>query len=164
MGAKQGGLTCASLSYDSESSVKLRAPRPFHVKLVMLEPPSSIEDKRGTRHSGRDNYSKVRRKNLKHRDSGDKNLNFLKCVRPVLLSPHHLTNGTQNTPVAHHFLHRFCNQTQEAKHQDPTRMPQDCSLSLPAFPRPHSQPSAITDRKDASSSLKQNWAAREREP
>lgn len=42
MGAKQGELTCASLSYDSESSVKLRAPRPFHVKLVMLEPPSCL--------------------------------------------------------------------------------------------------------------------------
>ncbi|CDY42940.1 BnaA01g18140D [Brassica napus] len=37
-GAKRGGHTCASLSYDSESSVELRAPRPFHVKVVTLEP------------------------------------------------------------------------------------------------------------------------------
>lgn len=35
------GHTCASLSYDSdlcESSMEVRAPRPFHVKMVMLKP------------------------------------------------------------------------------------------------------------------------------
>ncbi|KAL0801582.1 hypothetical protein Bca101_056758 [Brassica carinata] len=121
----------------------------------MLPLNEATEDKRGTRHSGRDKYSKSRRRTLKHRDNGDKNLNLFKGVRPVLLSPHHLTNGTQNTSVAHHYLQRCCNQAQEAKHQDPTRMPQDRSLSPPAFQRPRSQPSAITDRKDASS-LKQN--------
>ncbi|KAL0874014.1 hypothetical protein Bca101_023719 [Brassica carinata] len=36
-GAKRGEHTCASLSYDSESSVEPRAARPSHVKLVMLD-------------------------------------------------------------------------------------------------------------------------------
>lgn len=43
-------------------------------------------------------------------------------------------------------------------------MLQDRSLSPPTSPRPRSQPAAITDRRDATSSLKQHWTARERKP
>ncbi|KAL0690638.1 hypothetical protein Bca4012_090317 [Brassica carinata] len=110
----------------------------------------------GTRDKTSELEEPARRRTPKHGDSGDKNLNLLKGVRHVLLSSHHLTNNKQNTPKAHHFYHRCCNQTQEAKHQDPTRMPQERSLSPTTAPRPRSQPTAITERKNASSTLKQD--------
>lgn len=81
-----------------------------------------------------------------------------------MISPHHLTKDTPNTPKAHHFKHRCCTQTHEANLLTPTRMLQDRSLSPPTSPRPRSQPAAITDRRDATSSLKQHWTARERKP